>query len=150
MYQSVLMLKVVDNYFVGTDTVVIIDNPIEDGKRKQIIQQISSEQQIQIITQWKGNMRAQSVIQPMYIVGYVDKVHAQVVLNPLYYDYEKLAQRMAKLPEVTPDILSSAVRVSEEQTRTGEINDRVTEIKRRQLEREENKTIEQDDDRWEF
>lgn len=134
----------------GRDAVVIIDNPIEDGKRKQIIQPISSEQQIQISTQWKGILHAQSVVQPMYIVGYIDKVNTRVVLNPLYYNYEKLAKRIAELPEITSDILTSAVRESEEQTKTSEINDRVAEIKSRQLERKEEKKIVQDGDRWEF
>lgn len=95
-------------------------------------------------------MRAQSVVQPMYIVGYVDKVNAQVVLNPLYYNYEKLSQRMAELPEISSDILASAVKTSEEQIKTGEINDRVSEIKSGQREREEDNIIEQDDGRWEF
>ena len=118
--------------------------------RKQIIQPISNKQQIEISTQWKNSVRAQSVVQPMYIVGYVDKVNAQVVLNPLYYNYEKLSQRMAELPEISSDILASAVKTSEEQIKTGEINDRVSEIKNRQREREEENIIEQDNGRWEF
>lgn len=134
----------------GRDAVVIIDNPIEDGKRKQIIQPISNKQQIQISTQWKNSVRAQSVVQPMYIVGYVDKVNAQVVLNPLYYNYEKLSQRMAELPEIGSDMLASAVKTSEEQIKTGEINDRVSEIKNGQREREEDNIMEQDNGRWEF
>ena len=130
---------------IGEKCVVIIDKPQEEDS---IIQKVEEADAPDIASEWVSS-KPKGVVEPKWIVGYVDKVSGSIVANPLYYAYEKLAKRIAELPEITSDILTSAVMESEEQTKTSEINDRVAEIKSRQLEREEEKTIEQDD-RWEF
>lgn len=131
---------------IGEKCVVIIDKPQEEDS---IIQKVEEVDAPDIDSEWVSS-KPKGVVDSKWIVGYVDKVSGSIVANPLYYDYEKLAKRIAELPEITPDILTSAVRESEEQTKTSEINDSVAAIKSRKLEKEEEKTIEQDDDRWEF
>jgi len=131
---------------LGEKCVVIIDKP---QKEDSIIKKVEEADAPDFASEWVTS-KPKGVVEPRWIVGYVDKVSGSIVANPLYYDYEKLAKRIAELPEIASDILTSAVRESEKQTKTSEINDRVAEIKSRQFEREEEKTIEQDDGRWEF
>lgn len=130
---------------LGEKCVVIIDKPKEEDS---IIKKVEETDAPDIASEWVTS-RPKGVVEPKWIVGYVDKVSGSIVANPLYYDYEKIAKRIAELPEISSNILISAVEESEKQTKTSEINDRVAEIKSRQLERAEEKTIEQED-RWEF
>ena len=130
---------------IGEKCVVIIDKPREEDS---IIEKVAEEDAPDIDSEWVTS-KPKGVVEPKWIVGYVDKVSGSIVANPLYYDYEKIAKRIAELPEISSNILISAVEESEKQTKTSEINDRVAEIKSRQLERAEEKTIEQED-RWEF
>lgn len=130
---------------LGEKCVVIIDKPQEEDS---IIKKVEETDAPDIASEWVTS-RPKGVVEPKWIVGYVDKVSGSIVANPLYYDYEKIAKRIAELPEISSNILISAVEESEKQTKTSEINDRVAEIKSRQLERAEEKTIEQED-RWEF
>lgn len=130
---------------LGEKCVVIIDKPKEEDS---IIKKVEETDAPDIASEWVTS-RPKGVVEPKWIVGYVDKVSGSIVANPLYYDYEKIAKRIAELPEISSNILISAVEESEKQTKTSEINDRVAEIKSRQLERAEEKTIKQED-RWEF
>lgn len=130
---------------LGEKCVVIIDKPQEEDS---IIKKVEEADAPDIASEWVTS-KPKGVVEPKWIVGYVDKESGSIIANPLYYDYEKIAKRIAELPEISSDILTSAVEESERQTKTSEINDRVAEIKSRQLERTEEKSIEQED-RWEF
>jgi len=48
------------------------------------------------------NNKPENIVQAQYIVGYVDKINRKVILNPLYYDYEKkLAEMEAKRKSIS-------------------------------------------------
>ena len=80
---------------IGTESVVIIDQPVIDGKEVDIVEDISGQgytfapSGLQGIS-GKPNYR----INPKYIVGYVDKLNNQVIANHLYYNYEILQENL--------------------------------------------------------
>ena len=83
---------------VGRDAIVIIDQPIEDNKFKEIVEPKPEDMEIDFSpsgTQGLDN-DANFYIDSKYILGYVDKVNRKVITNPRYYDYNNLMERMGR------------------------------------------------------
>ena len=77
---------------IGREAVVIIDNPIgEDGKPIDILEPIG-DRKIPFAPSGLNGLegKPKTIIEPKYIVGFVDKRNKQVIFNPLYYDYDRL------------------------------------------------------------
>ena len=77
---------------IGNSAVVIIDEPIEDdGKKKKIVEPMSSRKKIHFCPSGlQGlNGKPKYIVDPKYIVGYVDKVNKTIIFNPKYYAYDK-------------------------------------------------------------
>ena len=103
---------------IGSSGIVVIDQPIVEGKRKEIVEKL--EQNHGYSFEPSGlqglNNEPENIVQTQYIVGYVDKINRKVVLNPLYYDYQnKLAEIETKRKLITQkteldgvDILTAA------------------------------------------
>lgn len=96
---------------IGTESVVIIDQPVIDGKEVDIVEDISGQgytfapSGLQGIS-GKPNYR----INPKYIVGYVDKLNNQVIANHLYYNYEILQENLDQVennPKENQTIMSN-------------------------------------------
>ncbi len=77
---------------IGDDAVVIIDQPKdEDGKPINIVRKIGDNEHISFTPSGLQGLdgRPEYIIDPKYIVGYVDKRNKKIVFNPEYYDYER-------------------------------------------------------------
>ena len=77
---------------IGREAVVIIDNPIgEDGKPIDILEPIG-DREIPFAPSGLNGLegKPETIVDPKYIVGFVDKRNKQVIFNPLYYDYDRL------------------------------------------------------------
>ncbi len=98
---------------IGRDAVVIIDSPISFGKPKDVVEKMPEGKKIPFCPSGlQGlNGRPEYIVDPKYIVGYIDKVHKKVVFNPRYYDYDRINQEGA---ETRPKRLGfSAERIAE-------------------------------------
>ena len=77
---------------IGRDAIVIIDEPIEEsGKRKSIVDPLPKGKKIHFVPSGlQGlNGKPKYIVNPQYIVGYVDKKNKQIVFNARYYDYDR-------------------------------------------------------------
>lgn len=80
---------------IGTESVVIVDQPVIEGNEVNIVENFSGQgyefapSGLQGIAE-QPNYR----VNPKYIVGYVDKLNNNVIVNPLYYNYEILQARL--------------------------------------------------------
>lgn len=97
---------------IGKDAIIIIDEPTEeDGKKKKIVEPLSKDQKIHFLPSGlQGlNGKPKYVVNPQYIVGYVDKRNKEIIYNPRYYEYDrfnsqstdknkKLEERPKRLP----------------------------------------------------
>ena len=81
---------------IGSSGIVIIDQPIVDGKRTEIVEELKVNHGYSFVPSGlQGpNNKPENIVQAQYIVGYVDKINRKVVLNPLYYDYQKKLAEM--------------------------------------------------------
>lgn len=80
---------------IGTESVVIIDQPVIDGKKVDIVENISGQGYEFAASGLQGiNGQPNYRINPKYIVGYVDKLNNKVIANPLYYNYEILQESL--------------------------------------------------------
>lgn len=88
---------------IGKDAVVIIDQPInEDGEPVIIVQMLEDDNNINFVQSGlQGlNGKARYIVNPKYIVGFVNKRDKKGEFNPLYYAYYKktpLQQKEAEL-----------------------------------------------------
>ena len=96
---------------IGRDAIIIIDEPTEeDGKKKKIVEPLSKDQKIHFSPSGlQGlNGKPEYIVNPRYIVGYVDKRNKEIIYNPRYYEYDrfglqstdknKLEERPKRLP----------------------------------------------------
>lgn len=77
---------------IGRDAIVIIDEPrTEDGKVKEIVEPLHSDIKIHFSPSGlQGlNGKPEYIVNPQYIVGYVDKRNKAIKYNPRYYAYGK-------------------------------------------------------------
>lgn len=77
---------------IGRDAIVIIDEPrAEDGKTKEIVEPLHSDKKIHFSSSGlQGlNGKPKYIVNPQYIVGYVDKKNKAIKYNPRYYAYGK-------------------------------------------------------------
>ena len=77
---------------IGRDAIVIIDEPIEEnGKRKDIVKPLAKKKEIHFCPSGlQGlNGKPKYIVDPQYIVGYVDKRNKKIVFNSRYYAYDK-------------------------------------------------------------
>ena len=83
---------------IGSSGIVVIDQPIENNKKKKIVEKLESKEGYSFVPSGlQGlNNKPENIVRAQYIVGYVDKINKQVVLNPLYYDYQKKLEEMEK------------------------------------------------------
>lgn len=89
---------------IGSSGIVIIDQPIVDGKRTEIVEELKVNHGYSFVPSGlQGlNNKPENIVQAQYIVGYVDKINRKVVLNPLYYGYKKKLEEMeAKRKTIT-------------------------------------------------
>lgn len=83
----------------GCRAVVIIDQPIVNDEGINIIQASGKEMVTFTNAQIVKNA---GYVKPQFIVGYIDKENAEVIINPLYYNYEKMkAQLQGESPDVS-------------------------------------------------
>lgn len=112
--------------------VVIIDKPREEDS---IIKKVEEANAPDIASEWVTN-KPKGVVAPKWIVGYVDKQNGDIVVNPLYYDYDRIEEQLLAVRDET-DLVNEGVQATEEQTRTNEINNAVKQIKTIKRERED-------------
>ena len=89
---------------MGSSGIVIIDQPIVDEKKTEIVEELEPNHEYSFLPSGlQGlNNQPENIVQAQYIVGYVDKINRIVVLNPLYYDYQKkLTEMEAKRKKIT-------------------------------------------------
>lgn len=73
---------------IGSDAIVVIDNPIdENGRPINIVEDINKEIPFSPSGLQGLNGKPNYIIDPKYIVGYVNKRDKKIVFNPLYYKY---------------------------------------------------------------
>lgn len=87
---------------IGRDAIIIIDEPItEDGKAKEIVEPLQSDKKIHFSPSGlQGlNGKPEYIVNPQYIVGYVDKRNKAIIYNPRYYAYSKFNKKMTDLME---------------------------------------------------
>lgn len=104
---------------IGRDAIVIIDRPIKDGKFTNIVSKFSKEKEIPFSPSGlQGlNGRPEYIVDPKYIIGYVDKVNKKVIFNPKYYDYDRInaeneESRPARLPYSEERIAEASSRIN--------------------------------------
>lgn len=81
---------------IGRDAIIIIDEPItEDGKAKEIVEPLQSDKKIHFSPSGlQGlNGKPEYIVNPQYIVGYVDKRNKAIIYNPRYYAYSKFNKK---------------------------------------------------------
>lgn len=81
---------------IGRDAIIIIDEPItEDGKAKKIVEPLQSDKKIHFSPSGlQGlNGKPEYIVNPQYIVGYVDKRNKAIIYNPRYYAYSKFNKK---------------------------------------------------------
>jgi hypothetical protein len=80
---------------IGSRSIVIIDQPIEDGKPVEIVTPLGSDDSRSFVPSGLQGLtnKPENIVDSKYIVGYIDKIDRKVVLNPLYYDYDRLKQK---------------------------------------------------------
>lgn len=81
---------------IGRDAIIIIDEPItEDGKAKEIVEPLQSDKKIHFSPPGlQGlNGKPEYIVNPQYIVGYVDKRNKAIIYNPRYYAYSKFNKK---------------------------------------------------------
>ncbi|MBR3511604.1 MAG: hypothetical protein IKN74_01420 [Clostridia bacterium] len=83
---------------IGRDAIVVIDRPIEDRKLKEIVQPKPKDKKIDFSQSGlQGlNGKANFYVDTKYVIGYVNKRDKKVILNPRYYDYDKLSEKMGR------------------------------------------------------
>ena len=83
---------------IGRDAIVVIDRPIEDGKLKEIVEPRPKDKEIDFGQSGLQGLDgdAEFFVDTKYILGYVNKRDREVVLNPRYYDYDKLSEKMGR------------------------------------------------------
>lgn len=86
-----IMDRLLDYEWQGCRTIVLIDQPKIDGNDIDIIQQ--SGKGMTTLTNAQVVKNA-GYVKPQFIVGYIDKENADVILNPLYYNYEQMKSQM--------------------------------------------------------
>ncbi len=87
---------------IGTESVVIIDQPVIDGKEVDIVENISGQGYEFTPSGLQGiDGQPNYRINPKYIVGYVDKLNNNVISNPLYYNYEILQESLGDVKKDT-------------------------------------------------
>ena len=77
---------------IGRDAIVIIDEPIEEGgKRKSIVDPLPKGKKIHFVPSGLQGLdgKPKFIVNPQYIVGYVDKKNKKIVFNVRYYDYDR-------------------------------------------------------------
>lgn len=77
---------------IGSSAIVIIDEPIEeDGKIRTVVEPLAKDKKIHFAPSGlQGlNGKPRYIVNPQYIVGYVDKINKKIIYNPRYYDYER-------------------------------------------------------------
>ncbi len=77
---------------IGREAIVIIDEPIEEnGKRKSIVEPLVEGKKIHFCPSGLQGLagKPQYIVNPQYIVGYVDKINKKIIFNSKYYDYDK-------------------------------------------------------------
>lgn len=77
---------------IGSLAIVIIDEPIgEDGKIRTVVEPLAKDKKIHFAPSGlQGlNGKLRYIVNPQYIVGYVDKFNKKIIYNPRYYDYER-------------------------------------------------------------
>ena len=80
---------------IGTESVVIVDQPVIDDREVDIVENISGQGYEFAPSGLQGiSGQPNYRINPKYIVGYVDKLNNKVVANPLYYNYEILQESL--------------------------------------------------------
>ena len=117
---------------IGEKCVVIIDKPKEV---ESIVQPVSEADAPEIASEWITN-KLLGIVNSVWIVGYVDKVNAEVIANPLYYDYARVAEQLLTVREEI-DLISDAVQVTEIQNKISEINEQASIIRRCQSREEQ-------------
>lgn len=77
---------------IGRDAIVIIDQPrLKDGKPKTIVEPLQSDKKIHFVPSGLQGLDGEPryIVDPQYIVGYVDKKNKTIIYNPRYYDYSR-------------------------------------------------------------
>lgn len=91
---------------IGSLAIVIIDEPIEeDGKIRTVVEPLAKDKKIHFAPSGlQGlNGKPRYIVNPQYIVGYVDKFNKKIIYNPRYYDYERFnLQSNNTRPKGTP------------------------------------------------
>ena len=83
---------------IGRDAVIVIDQPIESGQLREIVQPKPEDKKIDFAPSGlQGlNGKANFYIDTKYILGYLNKKDRKVITNPRYYDYNNLMERMGR------------------------------------------------------
>ena len=77
---------------IGRDAIVIIDQPIQEGgKQKRIVEPLPKGKKIHFTPSGLQGLTGKPnyIVNPQYIVGYVDKKNKKIVYNDKYYDYDR-------------------------------------------------------------
>lgn len=77
---------------IGNDAIVIIDQPVnEEGKRENIVQELEENQEIKFLPSGLQGLdrKPKYIVDPKYIVGFVNKRDKKIIFNPKYYDYNR-------------------------------------------------------------
>lgn len=77
---------------IGRDAIVIIDQPINDaGEKKDIVQKLDEDKEIHFAPSGLQGLdgKPQYIVDPKYIIGFVNKKDKEIVYNPKYYSYDK-------------------------------------------------------------
>ena len=79
---------------IGRDAVVIIDDPIVDGKQKNIVEENNFETQINFSPSGLQGLdgKPNYIVKPENIVGYVNKKDKKVIFNPKYRNYKTITE----------------------------------------------------------
>lgn len=86
-----IMDRLLDYEWQGCRSIVIIDQPKVNRNYVDIIQ--ASGKGMTTFTNAQA-VRNAGYVKPQFIVGYIDKENADVILNPLYYNYEQMKSQM--------------------------------------------------------
>ena len=77
---------------IGSSAIVIIDEPIEeDGKIRTVVEPLAKDKKIHFTPSGLQGLNGEPryIVNPQYIVGYVDKINKKIIYNPRYYNYER-------------------------------------------------------------
>ena len=127
----------------GEECVVVIDKPQQE---ESIVQKVEEADAPDIASEWICD-KPKGVVDPKWIVGYVDKVNGIIVANPLYYDYDRIEEQLSEVREEN-DLVTGAVQATVSQNKTSELNKQASTIREGQQRGEQQLENDNRDDVW--